>query len=154
MIEYRKATTHDCDALAKIRVDFLTESNNVIGNEEMTVLYENNRQFFLDSIGNGSFIAWLATYEGEIIATSGISFYKLPPNKKCPSGNIAYIGNMFTYPPYRKKGIASCLFELTVNEAGLRGCSKILLNATEQGRPLYEKFGFKILENDMVYYLA
>ena len=72
--------------------------------------------------------------------------------KKCPTGKVTYISNMFTYPEYRKHGIATKLFALTVEEAKKQGCIKILLNATDMGRPLYEKFGFKDTANDMVYY--
>jgi GNAT superfamily N-acetyltransferase len=79
------------------------------------------------------------------IIDNGISFYNLPPNQECPNGKIAYISNMFTYPEYRKQGIGSKLFELAIEEAKNNGCKKVLLDATALGRPIYERFGFKIL---------
>jgi GNAT superfamily N-acetyltransferase len=106
----------------------------------------------IDSLADGSFVSWIAIENGEIVATSGVSFYTLPPNKNSPNGKVAYISNMFTYPKYRKQGIASKLFDLTVNEAKENKCVKILLNATDMGRPIYEKYGFKDTKNDMVFY--
>ncbi len=153
MIDYRKATINDCSLLAKIRVDFLVEANDVKDQDEKDLLHINNEKFLRDSLTDGSFAAWLAIEDGEIIATSGVSFYNLPPNKKCPTGKVAYIGNMFTYPQYRNKGIASKLFNLVVEECKNHGCEKILLNATDMGKPIYEKFGFKDVSNDMVYYI-
>ncbi len=152
MIEYKKATIYDAESLAKIRVDFLSEANNINTEIEKELMYKANIQFMYDSLANGNFSSWLAIENREIVATSGISFYILPPNKKCPNGKVAYIGNMFTYPKYRKQGIASKLFILAVEESKKHGCTKLLLNATDMGRPIYEKFGFVDTHNDMVYY--
>lgn len=106
-----------------------------------------------ESLTDGNFISWIALIDEKIVATSGISFYRLPPNKKCPTGKVAYIGNMYTLPQYRKSGMASKLFELIVQEAESLGCTEVFLNATEMGRPIYEKFGFTDIQNDMVYYI-
>lgn len=153
MIEYRKATIDEIDLLAQIRIDFLCEANDVNSEDERKTLYKNNKQFMTNSLADGSFVSWVAIENGTIIATSGVSFYTLPPNKKCPSGKVAYISNMFTYPKYRNQGIAKKLFSLTVEEATKAGCIKILLNATAMGRLIYEKFGFTDIKNDMVYYV-
>ena len=59
---------------------------------------------------------------------------------------------MYTYPPYRNQGIATRLFDLTVQEARNNGSFKILLNATALGKPIYEKYGFKETENEMIYF--
>lgn len=152
MIEYRKATIDEGYLLAKIRVDFLVEANNINSEDEKTLMLKNNIKFLSHSLADGSFASWVAVEDGDIIATSGVSFYTLPPNKKCPDGKVAYISNMFTYPKYRNQGIASKLFDLTIEEVKRHGCVKILLNATDMGRPIYEKFGFKNTKNDMVYY--
>ena len=53
------------------------------------------------------------------------------PTHHNPSGNKAYIMNMYTNPKYRRKGIA------------------ISLEATDMGKPLYEKYGFKKMNNEM-----
>ncbi|MHB1483093.1 MAG: GNAT family N-acetyltransferase [Saccharofermentanales bacterium] len=154
MISYRIATIADRDILVKIRVDLLFEFHNISTEEEKAQLLINNKIFLDESLSNGSFVAWVAEDDGEIIATSGISFYTLPPNGKCPTGKVAYISNMCTFPEYRNRGIATKLFALSVDEAKKRGCSKVLLNATDMGRPIYEKYGFKNTTNDMVYYVV
>ena len=153
MLEFRRATPDDCDALARIRAEFLAEANGVENDNEKATLETLNRQFMSTAMVDGSFAAWVAAEEGEIVATSGISFYTLPSNKSNPSGKTAYISNMFTYPAWRKQGIAARLFELVVSDAAERGCGKVMLNATEMGRPIYERFGFKSDAGDMNYYL-
>ena len=151
MIEYRLAEPCDIEALARIRLDFLVESNGVVG-EEKAVIYASNLEYFKSTIG-GDFVAWLAIEEGEIIGTSGVSFYEYPPNKSAPTGKKAYISNMFTYPQHRGRGVATKLFALTVDEAKSRGCEVVMLNATAMGRPIYEKYGFTDVKGDMAYYV-
>ena len=60
--------------------------------------------------------------------------------------------NMYTVPEHRGKEIASKLLEYLMEEARDRGCTKVTLNASKMGRPLYEKRGFTDLHNDMVFY--
>lgn len=152
MIEYRLAGPLDVEDLANARVAFLVEANGVEGEEEIAKLHKNNIEFFKSGFYDGKFVSWVAMEEGEIIGTSGISFFVQPPNKKVPTGKFAYITNMYTYPDYRGHGIATKLFSLIVDEAKSRGCEKIMLNATIKGRHIYESFGFSDLSGNMVYY--
>lgn len=152
MVEYRLATKDDIDDLVKLRMSLLCEVDKTYTEDEKVQIIESNTKYMLNSFSDGSFVSWLAVDNSKIIAISGISFYNLPPNKKCPNGKVAYISNMFTHSDYRNQGIASKLFELTVEEAKKRQCTKILLNATDMGKPIYEKYGFKVISNDMVYF--
>ncbi len=54
-----------------------------------------------------------------------------------------YITNMFTEEKYRGQGIATYLLKKLVVEAGKSGVSKLWLGASEMGKPVYKKFGFK-----------
>ncbi len=152
MIEFRKATIEDIDTLAKVRIDFLCEANQLT-EEEKEVLLTANRQYFTETMADSSFAAWIALDGADIAGTSGITFYKVPPNASCPTGKTAYISNMFTYPCFRKQGIASRLFSLIVDEAKINGYKKVLLNATDMGKPLYARFGFQDTAGDMFYYI-
>ena len=152
MIEYRKANHDDVDSLTKLRIMFLCEFSPVTCEEAKTILFENNRLFFRNGLSDGSFVAFVALHDSEIIATSGLSLFVLPPHQSNMNGKAAYISNMYTREHYRKRGIASALFSMTVQEAKRLGHTKILLNASDMGRPLYEKFGFRTDPNDMVYY--
>lgn len=153
MTEYRKAITDDINNLLKVRIDFLFEANNIRTIEEKELMLKTNKEFLIASLIDGSFVEWIAVVDNEIVATSSVSFYKLPPLTIRPTGKVAYIGNMFTYPKYRKQGIATKLFALSVEEAKKNGCRQILLNATDMGRPIYEKYGFKGSTDDMVYFV-
>ena len=54
-----------------------------------------------------------------------------------------YISNVAVDPAFRRQGIAEKLVTMLIEEARARGVSEISLDATEAGRPLYRKMGFK-----------
>lgn len=56
---------------------------------------------------------------------------------------------MYTEPDYRRRGVAFKTLELLVADAMEKGVSAISLEATEMGRPLYEKFGFVKMNSEM-----
>ena len=57
--------------------------------------------------------------------------------------------NMYTAPEYRRQGIAIYTLDLLVNDVREQGVLQIALEATEMGRPLYEKYGFVQMEDEM-----
>lgn len=57
--------------------------------------------------------------------------------------------NMYTDPEYRRRGIALRTLDRLVSDARERGITSISLEATEMGRPLYEKYGFVKTEDEM-----
>jgi len=150
MIHYRKAVLEDIPILIDLRVEFMKE---VIGSDEKKegeeLLRANLLDYFTDKLPKDEFIAWLALDEEEIIATSGVSFYTRPPSFMIKDGRCAYIMNMYTKASYRGQGIAKILFGSIVDEAKAKGCSYINLHATELGRPVYEKFGFTVSQDEM-----
>jgi predicted acetyltransferase len=56
---------------------------------------------------------------------------------------------MYTKPEYRRKGIAIKILDILVKESNNKGITAISLEATDMGRPLYEKYGFVKMNNEM-----
>jgi GNAT superfamily N-acetyltransferase len=149
MITYRKAVLSDAEKLAEIRSFFLKELINETSEEDRIIFEQANLEYFRKALGDNTFIAWLAIDNEEIIATSGLSFSVVPPFPNVLDGKVAYIMNMYTFPMYRNRGIGAELFKKIVDEAKQLGYKKITLNASDMGRPLYEKYGFKDIHNRM-----
>ncbi|MCL1863228.1 MAG: GNAT family N-acetyltransferase [Defluviitaleaceae bacterium] len=152
MYTFKKATCDDINALAEIRSEFLMAIENSPTKEMHEKMFLANKAYFEDAIPNDNFVAWIALDGDKIIATSGLSFSVVPPNMSCRDGKVAYIMNMYTIPKYRNQGLASELFKRIMEEALARGFKKITLNATDEGKPVYKKFGFKDVIGDMEKY--
>lgn len=57
--------------------------------------------------------------------------------------------NMYTNPEYRRKGIAYKTLDMLIKDTKRKGISAISLEATDMGRPLYQKYGFVKMNNEM-----
>ncbi|MDR2546115.1 MAG: GNAT family N-acetyltransferase [Lachnospiraceae bacterium] len=137
-MEYRKANVNDVNVLVNLRKQQLLDEGEVFENNIDNDLHK----YFSENIMNNKFIAWLAIENNEIIATSGLCFYELPPTSRNPSGKIAYITNMFTKNEFRRKGIATKLFEKIIDEIKLLNIKVIRLHTSVHGKELYKEFGF------------
>ena len=82
-IIFRKATPADVEDLVRLRIAFLKEVQKPETRQiDDTTLAESLRNYFTDSVANDTFVAWLALHEGEIVATSGLCFFKIAPGFK------------------------------------------------------------------------
>ena len=91
---------------------------------------------------NSSFIALLAENDSQAISTVYMAVAEKPANPAFITGKAATILNVFTYPDYRCKGIATKLLTMIIAEAKAMNISYLELSATDSGKPLYEKLGF------------
>jgi GNAT superfamily N-acetyltransferase len=112
-------------------------------------LLTQNQKYFADALPTGDFVAWIAEIDGKIVASSGLVLFRRPPHLENLSGVEAYIMNMYTMPEWRGKGLAKALLEQLICFAKTSNVRRIWLHATEVGRPLYEKFGFKPKSSEM-----
>lgn len=71
--------------------------------------------------------------EAQVIATTTLLAY---------GTDLAWIGMVLTRPEYRRKGLATRLMEDAIATADRDGIPTLKLDATEEGRPLYESLGF------------
>lgn len=149
-VTYRKATINDLDDLVRLRIEFLKEVQKIetrqYSEEELSTAL---REYLSKSIINDEFVAWLAISESEIIATSGLCFFQITPGFTLIDGKIAYILNIYTLPNWRGKGIGKQIFDHILQEAIGRGYKRISLHASDDGRPIYEKFGFRLTGDEM-----
>ena len=143
-IHKRKATTNDIEALIILRKQQLLEEGESIS-EMDEALYN----FFSASLSDGTFVSFVMEKEGEIVATSGVCFYTLPPSSQNPTGKVAYITNMYTKEKFRRMGIASELLNSLLGEARARNCSIARLHTSKSGRNVYLKAGFTDSEGYM-----
>lgn len=148
-IEYRWATPDRLDELVTTRVEVLLAANRLAPDTDMSEVEAQSRRYYREALADGSHAALLATDGGQFVGAGGVSYYRVMPTYHNPTGKKAYIMNMYVRPAYRRKGIATRILDLLVEDAKRRGVRQIALEATAAGRPLYEKYGFVPMDSEM-----
>ena len=149
MFVYKKATIKDIDVLTRTRIIVLRAANNLSADTNMSEVQKQSYEYYLKALKNNTHIAYLVFNENSIVGSGGISFFQVMPTYHNPSGYKAYIMNMYTHPDYRRRGIAYKMLDILVNEAKSKGINAISLETTEMGRPVYEKYRFVQMKNEM-----
>jgi ribosomal protein S18 acetylase RimI-like enzyme len=60
-------------------------------------------------------------------------------------GRLGFIGNMIVAAAHRRRGVGSAILDAVAEYLEGAGCTRLELNATSDGRPLYERHGFRSL---------
>jgi len=66
--------------------------------------------------------------------------------------HYGFIGDVFTEPAYRGRGLATALNEEAIRWLRAKGVTMVRLLASEAGRPMYEKLGFRASDEMVVTY--
>lgn len=147
--EYKKATIEDTDELVRTRITVLRAANKLSDDVDMSLVEKESYEYYKRALETGGHIGYLVYDNGTFIGAGGVSFYQVMPTYHNSTGKKAYIMNMYTAPEYRRQGIAFHTLDLLMNDAKKQGVLQIALEATDMGRPLYERYGFVKMEDKM-----
>ena len=148
-LTYKKATIQDIDILTETRIVVLRTANQLSDDTDMSEVKKQSYDYYKKALCDGTHIAYLIFDENRFVGAGGVSFFQVMPTYHNPSGKKAYIMNMFTNPEYRRKGIAYQTLDMLVKDTKSKGITAISLEATAMGRPLYEKYGFIKMNDEM-----
>lgn len=135
------------ELLMDSRLEMLCVVNDLPdGYEFAAELVRESREYF--AAGDQTTI--LALEQGQVIGCATLCYTPMMPTFSHPTGKRAHLMNVYTREQYRRQGIAARMMEQLIQEARGRGVTEISLDATESGRPLYEKLGFMASQECMV----
>lgn len=147
--EYRLAGPGDLDELVATRLVVLRAANGLAPATPLPEVEAETRAYFEQGLCTGAFAAYLVYHGQRFVGAGGVSFYRVMPTCDTPTGRKAYIMNMYTDPAYRRRGIATGVLDRLVKLCRERGLAAVTLEATAMGRPVYEKYGFAPMKNEM-----
>lgn len=142
-MKVRKLGKDDMDLLIKIRMDYLFAEKGVFSDEEVQDIRKKLEEYFTKYLNKG-FIAMIAENENEVLATAFMSMVERPPLIAFSSYLVGTVYNVFTYPQYRGRGIATKVMNELLSEAKLLGVVAVDLMSTEKGKSLYKNLGFQV----------
>jgi hypothetical protein len=77
---------------------------------------------------------YVADDAGEIVGTAIATAH----------GGVGWVGTIFVTANRRRSGLGARLTQTVIDDLEGRGCRTLVLIATDQGRPLYERLGFEV----------
>lgn len=87
-------------------------------------------------------VGWVCELDGGAVASAMVTLQPWLPHPRYPGGVRAYYHSVHTDPAHRGRGLAKRLTELAIDWAREHGFTHLVLHASEQGRPIYERLGF------------
>jgi GNAT superfamily N-acetyltransferase len=81
--------------------------------------------------------------DGMIAAGAGVAINDVAPGPNSLSPERGYILNVYTEPEHRHRGLATRLVAACCDACRARGIVVVTLHASDEGRYVYEKLGFK-----------
>ncbi len=138
-MEIRIADTNDIDVMMSSRLEMLKEVNSLDADYQYSESFvEDSRRYFLE----GDQTTVLALDGERVSGCATICYITIMPTFSHPTGKRAHLMNVYTAREYRRQGIGRKMVDMLIEDAWNRGATEISLDATQDGRPLYEKCGF------------
>ncbi|MFO7666608.1 MAG: GNAT family N-acetyltransferase [Desulfobacterales bacterium] len=100
------------------------------------------REKVLKQLPEGICKAWVIKNGNEIIASGAITIVSLVPVPSDINHKIGYLHSMYTEKAYRNQKYAQQIIDKAIQYCTQNGIGRVLLNASNAGRPIYEKIGF------------
>ena len=143
----REATGHDIPRLSKHHRKMFEEIWERKGeNIDISIckgIEKAYRQKLKQELIDGSCKAWVIENEDRIIASGAITIISFVPTPNDLSSSVAYLHSMYTEKEYRNNKFANLIVEKAIQSCKDYGIKRVFLNASEAGRPIYEKIGFR-----------
>jgi GNAT superfamily N-acetyltransferase len=100
-------------------------------------------------IPGGSCKAWVVKNGNRLVASGAISIVSYVPVPNDTNHNIAYLHSMYTEKDFRGRKCAQEIIERAIQYCKKNGINRVILNASDAGKPIYEKSGFVSLPETM-----
>jgi GNAT superfamily N-acetyltransferase len=154
----RRATPGDAPVIAWHRARMFQDMGELPG-PAFEPLRARAAEHLAGALGRGEYVGWLASPEGKpgtVVAGAGVQLRRaLPHPLALPDGAVGIaegrhgiVLNVFTEPEWRRRGVAELLMRHVLAWAAEQRLDRLVLHASEQGRPLYERLGF-VATNEM-----
>jgi len=146
----RRATAADAGVLARHRAEMFRDMGELPASLYDTLI-DAARAYLTQAITDGRYVGWVAELDAgsrEIIGGAGLQLRELLPRADVARGRLVrgpqgLIVNVYTERAWRRKGVADALMQELLQWCRGNGIESVVLHASDEGRPLYEKLGFR-----------
>jgi GNAT superfamily N-acetyltransferase len=154
----RPATLEDVDALVRHRIGMFTDMGVPL---DIVALDRAFRAWLGDAMPAGTYRAWVVDARepagptaAAIVAGGGITVLPWPPGPRDVGNRLAFVYNVYTEPSFRRRGLARLIMDAIHDWCRGAGITSVALNASHDGRPLYEAMGYQVSPQPMMFFLT
>jgi ribosomal protein S18 acetylase RimI-like enzyme len=138
----RPASDSDIDLVDAMRLAFLADHRGIEPGQFDTAFRAQNRAFVAERHRAGDLLTWFADDHGSTAGVVSMLVRPVPPRPNAPRTTEGYVLNLYVAPDRRRQGIGQQLLDACLAHARTNGFRRLVLHATEDGRPLYVRAGF------------
>ena len=145
----RAATPVDAAIIAGHRVAMFRDMGEVPTEELSAELLASSTAALTAWLRDRSYVGWLAIDDGNaVIAGAGVHIKPQLPRishdvSRVVTSPIPLAVNVYTQPEWRGQGVARALMKVLMEWAAGQGADRLVLHASDAGRPLYLSMGFE-----------
>lgn len=149
--QIREATLADADVLVHHRVAMFTDMGRSFDADEVRRAF---RVWLAEMMNAGVYHAWLVEDPdtGAVVAGGGLSILPWPPGPGYSVDRLAFVYNVYVEPRHRRRGLARQVMEAIHAFCRANRIGSIALNASVDGRPLYEALGYQVTPSPMMFF--
>jgi GNAT superfamily N-acetyltransferase len=145
VLEVRRATPNDANALAALRYAFRSSIGIAVEVEEAFVA--RCAAWMRSRLADDTrWRVWILEAAAQPIGNIWLQLIEKLPNPVEEPETHGYVTNFFVRPEYRGDGGGSRLLKAALAECGASSVDTIILWPTPQSRSLYERHGFSVTE--------
>jgi GNAT superfamily N-acetyltransferase len=141
-VAFRSATVDDLELILHHRREMFRE----MGGRYRDTLDEfetASREYFEAALKARTYFGLLAELDGQVIGGGGVVVAAWPGSPLNFEPKRAWILNIYVEPSHRNQGLAKAITQRLIDWCRQNGFSAVALHASEAGRKLYEKLGFR-----------
>lgn len=149
----REASLRDIPAMAshhcRMFAEIWQQKDAILEPHRAAALEEAYAAKLAAELATGICRAWVVEDRGEIVAGGAISIASLVPTPADLSPKVAYLHSIYTERSYRGRKCAQGIVETIIEFCRAHDIRRIMLNTSDAGKPIYEKFGFRSIDDMM-----
>jgi GNAT superfamily N-acetyltransferase len=139
----KKAGIEYLETLVDLRIEFIKDIHPEYDSNLLTQIHTATIKYFKDLFESNVYIGFLGMEpSGEIVCTTGLLIYNLPPLNSASYRKVGHVLNFFTKSQYRRNGYGLELMNFVKITAKQEGIARLVLSATKMGYDLYKKSSF------------
>ena len=148
VIEY--AGISDIDDLVRMRLAYLREDRGCLDDAEAEAIQKSLPGYFRKHLDRDLYV-YVIRESQSIVSCAFLLIVEKPMSPAFINGRTGTVLNVYTCPPFRRKGFAGKIIRKLLDDAREKELSVVELKSTDAGYPLYKAAGFS--DDDSKYHL-